>query len=276
VERLTRATERAFVARDLAHDIDKGPKIAVVASDGAVGETVDYTETTRFKLPVVELSDLERERRRILPPDASGPHAAPYKMLRTQVLRRLDQLHANTLGVVSATEGDGKTLTAVNLAIAIAVDPARTVLLVDFDLRRPGVHRSFGYEPSAGVEECLMRRRSLPETMFKVAGYERITIVSARERCELSSELLSSTRASELVAEMRSRYANRIVIFDLPPVLQSDDALAFSRNLEAALLVVGDGHTRRDDVARSLELLRDVTFVGTVLNGSREPIRAAY
>ena len=101
-------------------------------------------------------------------------------MLRTQVLRRLDQLHANTLGIVSATRGDGKTLTAINLAIAIAADPARTALLVDFDLRSPSVHRRFHHEPVCGVEECLQRHTSVRDAMFKVAGYERLTILPAK------------------------------------------------------------------------------------------------
>ena len=73
----------------------------------------------------------------------------------------------------------------------------------------------------------------------------------------------------ELVTEMRNRYTNRVLIFDLPPVLLADDALAFSRHIQAALLVVNERHTKRDDVTRALELLRDTPVLGTVLNGSR-------
>jgi Mrp family chromosome partitioning ATPase len=79
-----------------------------------------------------------------------------------------------------------------------------------------------------------------------------------------------------LVAELRARYSNRIILFDLPPVLQADDALAFSRTTQAALMVVGEGRTQRDELTRSMELLRDLTMVGTVLNGSREPAAAPY
>jgi len=224
----------------------------------------------------VQFTEQDRNAARILPPGATGPHGGAYKMLRTQVLRRLDQLGANSLGVMSAQSAEGKTLTAINLAIAIAADPARTVLLVDFDLRNPRVASRFNHQPSVGVDDCLRLHRPVQEAMFKVAGYERLTILPARERVEHSSELLMSKATADVVAEMRARYANRVVIFDLPPVLQADDALAFARYLQAGLLVIGEGKASRDDVTRTFQLLHDLPFVGTVLNGSREPLNAPY
>lgn len=270
---MNRVLERPYPQRADRQDA----KVAVISPSHAPTDiAVDYTDTVVYRTPTIELPPQVRDNERILPPGASGPHGGAYRMLRTQVLRRLDQLHANTIGIVSATRGDGKTLTAINLAIAIAADPARTALLVDFDLRAPSVHRRFHHEPACGVEECLQRHTSVRDAMFKVAGYERLTILPAKAPFDLSSELLASPRTGELVAELRSRYANRIVIFDLPPVLQTDDALAFASHLQAALLVVGERRTRRDDVTRTLQLLGDVTFVGTVLNASRERIDTHY
>jgi protein-tyrosine kinase len=274
MDRTTRAVDLKAFAQDEAR---KDAPLSVVPPRSVTTETdVDFTDTLKFSSPLLQFSEQDRENARILPPGAIGPHGAAYKMLRTQVLRRLDQLGANTLGVMSAQSGEGKTLTAINLAIAIAADPARTVLLVDFDLRNPSIHTRFGYQPPVGVEDCLKIRRPVQEAMFKVAGYERLTILPARERVEHSSELLMSLATVEAVMEMRARYANRIVIFDMPPVLQADDALAFARHLQAGLLVIGEGKTRRDDVTRSFQLLHDLPFVGTVLNGSREPTRSPY
>lgn len=274
MERITRALERAYAQRGSASDA----KVAMISAVQPLAEpaAVEFTETVMFKTPLVELDPLVRENERILPPGAAGPYGGAYKMLRTQVLRRLDQLGGTALGVMSAASGEGKTLTAINLAIAIAADPARTALLVDLDLRNPGIAQRLHHEPQVGVEECLEQRRPLRDAMFKLAGYERLTVVAARSRTEYSSELLTSVRAAEAVNEMRTRYANRILIFDMPPVLQADDALAFARNLQAGLLVVGEGKTRRDDVTRTLELLKDLPFVGTVLNGSRERIDNHY
>jgi Mrp family chromosome partitioning ATPase len=235
-----------------------------------------HSATHVFQTPSIDADAAVIERERILSPGAGGEHGSPYKLLRTQTLKRLDQLGANTLAVVSPTAADGKTLTAINLAIAIAATAGRTALVVDFDLRNPSLASRFGFVPTVGVEECLESRRPIHEALIKVAGYERLTLLPAKSRVEQSSELLSASRVGEIVVEMRARYANRVILFDLPPVLQADDALAFSQHMQAALLVVGERHTKREDVARSLELLRDTPVVGTVLNQSRTREKRYY
>jgi Mrp family chromosome partitioning ATPase len=225
---------------------------------------------------VIEINPFALERERVLPPGATGPHGAPYKMLRTQVLRRLDKLKANSLAIVGNEAETGKTLTAINLAIAVAADPDRTALLVDVDLRKPSIHQRLGFEPTAGIDDCLRHERPLREAMVRLGGYERLVVLPAREPCVNSSELLSTVYTSELVKEMRERHADRVLIFDLPPVLQADDALAFSRHVEAALVVVGEGRTQRTELLRTLDLLRDLPIVGTVLNRTREAADTYY
>jgi Mrp family chromosome partitioning ATPase len=226
---------------------------------------------------IIALDEDRREHERILPAGGIlGVTGGAYKMLRTQVLRRLKELKATTLAVLSASNGEGKTLSAINLAVAIAADPGYTALLVDLDLRNPSVHRRFGFEPELGVEDCIEQGREVRDAMVQVAGYDRLVLLPARGRVELSSELLATERMSELVLELRTRYPNRIVIFDLPPVLLADDALAFSRNIQAGLFVVAEGVTIREDIARSMALLRHVPIVGTVLNRSRDSAGAYY
>jgi Mrp family chromosome partitioning ATPase len=235
-----------------------------------------HSDTQTFRSPLIELDAARLERERILAPGAPGFRGGPYKMLRTQVLQRMAQLGANSLAVLSPTAGAGKTLTAINLAIAIAAEEGRTVLLVDLDLRNPSVHKRLGFIPQLGIEECVESGRPVQHAMVKIVGYERLTILPARARIEHSSELLTDQRMIDVIAEMRSRYANRILLFDVPPVLQADDALAFTRSVQAGLVVVGEGRTKREDVARTIELLRELKIVGTVLNGSRETARTHY
>ncbi|HEX4648263.1 MAG TPA: CpsD/CapB family tyrosine-protein kinase [Steroidobacteraceae bacterium] len=225
---------------------------------------------------LVQVSPLYLENERVLPPGAGGVQGVPYKMLRTQVLRRLDKLGVNSLAVVGAAADTGKTLTAINLAIAIAADPERTSLLIDLDLRKPSVHRRFGLEPEVGIDDCLRRARPLKDAMVRIETYERFVLLPARERSVDSSELLSTRRTEEMILEMRSRYKDRVLVFDLPPVPQADDALVFARHVQAVLIVVGEGRTRRDDLLRTIELLRDVPIIGTVLNGTREPVHTYY
>jgi Mrp family chromosome partitioning ATPase len=226
--------------------------------------------------PIVEIDPLWLERERILPPGAMGPHGGAYKMLRTQVLRRLTKLGANSLAVVGTAPDTGKTLTAINLAIAIAAEPERNALLVDLDLRRPRIHQRLALKPLAGIDDCLRGERQLADALLRLGGYPRLSVLPARLPAADSSELLSLRRTEELILELRNRYRDRIVLFDLPPVLQADDALTFTRYVEAVLVVVSEGRTRRDDLLRTMELLRDVPIVGTVLNGTREPVDAYY
>jgi Mrp family chromosome partitioning ATPase len=247
------------------------------SEDTAPVESASPVESSAQTERVISLDEDQRERERILPAGAIlGATGGAYKMLRTQVLRRLKELNANSLAILSASTGEGKTLSAINLAIAMAADPGHTALLVDLDLRNPNLHRRFGFEPLVGIDDCLEHGREIPEAMVKVAGYDRLALLPARSRVELSSELLATERLAELVRELRMRYADRVVIFDLPPVLLADDALVFSRCVQAGLFVVAEGLTIRDDIARSMTLLRHLPIVGTVLNRSRDTAGAYY
>jgi protein-tyrosine kinase len=263
MERITKALEMARAQRGQ-------PGAAATAH-------VDANATTAtFRAPSLRTSPEALEHAHILPPEADGPRAAPYKLLRTQVLQRLDQLGANSLAILSPASGAGKTLTAINLAIAISAELGRTALLVDLDLRNPNVHRRLGLEPLVGVEECLRSGRPVQDVIVRIDGYERLAVMPACGPVSNSSELLTSERAARLMSELRGRYKNRIMIFDLPPVLQADDALAFSKLVQAGLVVVGEGRTERNELVRCIEMLRDLPIVGTVLNGSRERTAAHY
>ena len=239
-------------------------------------EPAGLSDTLVHKHRVITVDADRRERERLLAPGAGGPLGGPYKMLRTQVMRRLAELNANTLAVMSAFNGDGKTLTAINLAIAIAADLNHTALLVDLDLRNPSIHRRLGFEPEIGIEDCLLERRPVFQPMVKLAGYDRLTVMPARGRVEQSSELIAAARMGELMQELRQRYFNRVLIFDLPPVLMADDALAFSKHVQAGLFVVAEGKTSREGVTRSISLLNPLPIVGTVLNQSRESVGGYY
>jgi protein-tyrosine kinase len=295
MERISRALELARAQREgragggFAPDSESHADLSIKSRPSLQAEHASAANSSVADVPApqandavmarslqVQMSAEQRERERILPPGSGGPQGGPYKMLRTQVMKRLDQLQANSLAVISAAAGAGKTLTAINLAIAVAADAGRTALLVDFDLRNPNVHRRFGFTPTVGIEECLASDRPIHEAMFKIAGYDRLTVLAARGPVEHSSELLRSQRAIDVMTEMCARYSDRVLIFDLPPVLQADDALAFSRYVQAGLLVVAEGRTRREDVTRTIQLLHELPIVGTVLNGSRDDGRMYY
>jgi Mrp family chromosome partitioning ATPase len=270
MERLQKALvlARAERARKLLAAV---PTLAAPPAPALMQDTLAFSHT---RVANIEPSVLRANG--VMPADASGPAGHAFKMLRTQVLQRLQQRGWNTLAVISPTPGDGKTFTAINLAIAIAGDTNHTTLLVDFDLRNPSVHQRFGIQPDIGVERCLRGEAAVSEVLMNPRGYPKLLLLPAREPVRNSSNLLSSERTRRLIRELKERYRNRVVLFDLPPVLGADDALAFVPQVDAALVVVGEEHTRREDLLRCFEILREIPVIGTVLNGSRTDTSFAY
>lgn len=195
-----------------------------------------------------------------------GPFMHAYNLLRTQILQRFRENNWNVLAVTSPGEGEGKTLTAINLAISIAREVDYTVLLVDANLRHPWMLEHFGLPPHVGLSEYLTEDVPIAELLIQPEGVERLVILPGGKALSNSAEMLNSPKMKQLVQDMKSRYHSRIIIFDLPPVLSSADALAFSPYVDAALLVVEDGVTQKEDIERAVELLSTTNIVGTVLN----------
>lgn len=278
MERIKRALE--FARAERAQGVRQGSTLAIApaarprAGDAAVDGDASGVEFWQSRSVRVREDALRAGR--LLLPGVVGDAEHAFKMLRTQVLHRLRQRGWNTLAIVSPTPHDGKTFTAINLAIAIAGDPNFTALLVDLDLRQPSVHTRFGIDVAVGVDECLRGEAALTEALIHPFGYDRLLLLPGRAAVQNSSELLATERARSTIRGIKERYPNRIVLFDLPPVLGTDDALMFVPQVDAALVVVADGCTRREDLLRLFEVLRDVPVIGTVLNGSRIDSTGAY
>lgn len=276
MERIKRALEVAKAERDTARRASPPTSEPLAAFRPAEEAAAPKVELTGRFLRTRELPvDADHLRRaRLLSPGKQDVAAQSFKMLRTQVTQRLRSHHWNTFAIVSSTPGDGKTMVAINLAMAISMDTDHSALLVDFDLRQPSVARRLGIVANPGVEECLTGGRPISDVFVRLAGYDRLMILPAGGPVVHSSELLASEPTRRLVHELKSRYTDRIVLFDLPPLLGADDALAFLPEVDAALMVVSEGHTRSEHLIRGLELLKDKPIIGTVLNRSRSD--AAY
>ena len=220
-----------------------------------------YTTTRSLNIPLAVL-----RQRRVMAPNDRGPFVDSFKILRTQVMQRLREHDWNVLGVTSPGHGEGKTLTAVNLAVSLAMETAQTVLLVDANLRNPSVHDFFGLDDCPGLADYLLDDQPL-EDLLVHPGIGRFVLLAGGRAVFNSTEILTSPKMLALVEELKHRYPARIVIFDLPPLLHTADVLAFSPYIDALLLVVEEGKTTSDEVQRSLSLVRNSRPVlGTVLN----------
>jgi protein-tyrosine kinase len=206
------------------------------------------------------------ESNRIVDPSGPDPAATAFRMLRTQVLQRMDENSWRSMAILSPGADDGKTTTAINLAVNLANDRHHTVLLIDCDLRHPTIGAALGIKPEFGVDDVLRGDARIDQCLYHPDGFERLVVLPARVPLAHSSETLAGPQGRALVAELRSRYPERILLFDLPPILGADDALAFLPLVECGLMVVAERGTRRADLVRSMELLRKTPIIGTVIN----------
>lgn len=206
-------------------------------------------------------------RNRIVALDKGNPACVSVDLLRTQVLQKMDDNGWRTVAVTSPTAGAGKTVVATNLAISIAQQTSRTALLADFDLRRPRVAQCLGLamadarslndllNESAGVDEALVN-----------PGIPRFVCLPAARAEATPAELLASRRTAELITELRDRYSDRVVVFDLPALLRPDDAMAVLPRIDCVLMVIGEGMSRKADIETSLRQLPPSNMLGLVLN----------
>jgi Mrp family chromosome partitioning ATPase len=192
-----------------------------------------------------------------------------YKILRTRVRRRMLAQQWRSLGVTGTAEGVGKTITAVNLAITFARDPRSPAVLVDLDLYRPKVATYLGMEFGKGIAEYLLGEASIQDILYS-PGIDGLTIVPNGRPLRDGSELLATPRMTELVKYLESMQPARTVIYDLPPLLMSDDVLVFSPHMDCVLDVVAVGVTPRASLQRSQEILSELNVVGVVLNRATE------
>ena len=212
---------------------------------------------------------------RLVAANANDQTADIFRILRTKVLLPMRENGWQTVAIVGATPGVGKTTIASNLALSIALDSNQSVLLVDADLRRPKVADYFGIKVEHGLAEYLASKADLGDLLVN-PGVERLVVLPSRGSAQNSTELLSSRRMQELLPELRNRYASRIVIFDLPPLLATGDALAFLHNFDCALLVVENGRNTAEELQEARRLMQGTNFLGWVLNKGDAGSGSAY
>jgi non-specific protein-tyrosine kinase len=199
---------------------------------------------------------------------AFGGHATevePYRVLRTKIMQRSEKDGGNTLMVTSAVPGEGKTLTAINLALTFAREFSQTALLVDCDLRQQQIHKSLGYYGTKGLADYLIDDEPMAN-LIVWPGIEKLTVISGGRTVDAGSELLGSPGMRNLAEDMKNRYPDRQVIFDVPSILTSADALSFAPLVDYIVVVVRAGHTSVRELQRALHMLPQEKIVGLVLN----------
>jgi non-specific protein-tyrosine kinase len=264
--KLKKALEKAKALRD------EGPERPQVFNlrapkklEGADWKPPVYAKSNRAELDPATLIDHHCIG---ISPDA--PELEYYKVLRTKIQHLTRTRGWRTVMITSPREAEGKTLTAVNLALTFAKAYNQTVMLVDCDLRRQGVHKTLGYECAAGLVDYLTGELEL-RGLITWPGVDQMTVISGGKTALNSAELLGSVRMKSLVQELKLRYDDRYVLFDTAPVLSGADAIALASHVDCVVMVVEEGKTSLRDAKKALAMLPQEKFLGYVLNRQGQP-----
>lgn len=201
----------------------------------------------------VIITEQFRRIKRPLINNASGFETTPVK-------------NGNLIMVTSALSGEGKTFTAINLAKSIAMERDKKVLLVDVDLGRPSISRLLDADGGAGLVDYLLDEVSVLDGLICETDIPNLKVMLSGRHHPHSVELLSSNNMKKLMAEFASRYSDRIVIFDAPPLLVTNEAVVLSEMVGQVVMVVAAEESKQSDVKNALKLLGKDKTVGLLLN----------
>ena len=175
----------------------------------------------------------------------------------------------NLIMVTSALPGEGKTFTAINLAVSIAMELDHTVLLVDADVARPSVLRTLGLKSAAGLMDILLDPKLDVADVLLKTNIDTLSILPAGKSHRHATELLASQSMSSLLDEIASRYPDRIVIFDSPPLLLTTEASVLASQMGQIIVVVEAETTTISAVKRALSQVEACTNVNLVYNKAK-------
>jgi non-specific protein-tyrosine kinase len=197
---------------------------------------------------------------------AIAPHsvvAEQYRAIRTRITHGEETGPLRTIAVTSPGSRDGKSITAANLALTMAQEFQRNVLLVDADLRNPSVHSLFGVDGGPGLSEVLAGEASLDEALMYLPDF-RLTLLTAGRAPQFPTELLGSTTMRRTMDTLRARFDR--ILLDLPAVAPLADVGTVAPLVDGAVMVVRAGVTQRPALDQALGAFEENKVVGLVLN----------
>ena len=210
--------------------------------------------------------------------DSQSFEAEQFKILRTNLLFPESGRSPRSVMVTSAAPEEGKSFVAANLAVSVARHVNWNVLLMDCDLRRPTLHRQFGFDNVPGLSDYLTNGMTLQSLLLKT-GIDRLTILPAGKSPDNPSEVLSSDRMSALLNEVTERYHDRLIIIDSPPPRLAAESNALARLVDGIVVVVKYAATSRDNISDLMDRLGRDKVLGAVINRfeARSPLyRSKY
>jgi protein-tyrosine kinase len=232
--------------------------------------SINYVQTR-----TVELNPIHLEKNRIVAFNKNESSTWVFDNLRTQVLHKMQENGWKSIAVLSPTPASGKTFVAINLAISIANQPQHTAILVDFDLRKPRVAKYLGINDGLSLNDYLDGNANLSDILVN-PGLQRLVILPTMRPVEKPAETLSSARVNALVNDVANRYDQRIIIYDLPPILNADDSLIMLKRVDCVLFVVGNGLVKETEIEEAMHHIPRDKLLGVVLNRAEDMTSESY
>ena len=229
--------------------------------------------------PQLMISDEQLRAAGLFPP-AALPHqlAAECRNIKRGLLRELERAEgrrASVSLVTSVLAGEGKTFTAFHLAMSLARDPDSTVLLIDADTVRPRLSRSLGIDDRPGLVDAAYDAKVDVESLVLSTNFEGLSVLPVGRHDIEATELFASHQMQRVMGRL-GEPAQRLIVMDSLPLLQTTEALALVSNADAILVVVRAGVTPRAAIVEALEQLADHPRVMTVLNGAEPTLFGRY
>lgn len=254
--KLRKALEKAKENRDMSASVVNGIQNNTLIP----WEAPVYTDSIEYRInPEIVM----KNRGVCINPDS--PEMEYYKILRTRIQQISKTKCLNTILVTSPNRNEGKTTTCINMGLVFAREYNQTVLMVDCDFKSQSIHKYLGIENDHNLVDYFLNAIPLNQ-LIVWPGVEKLTLISGNKTIVDSSELLSSEMMEQLVAEMGSRYNDRYVFFDAPPVLERSEAISLAPMMDGILMVVEAGVTSKKDIEKAVDLLPQDKFLGFVLN----------
>lgn len=273
MERIREAIQRAKRERQSHVKI---PESSGLKIPGAVPAT-SQAEKTSLGGTVLPTNARHLENCRVLIPQSNSAYLPAFDMLRTKITQQMNANNWQVILVTSPTSGCGKTVSTINLALSIARQPAQHVCVIDLDLRKPKIAYDLGVTPKYELQHVLTGEVSVEEALFCVdIGGPRISFLATTKPLMQPTEVLLSKQMKDTMHAIRNATPRPLIIVDMPPILLSDDVLAFLPQVDCCVLIVAESQSTLKEIEKSEVLLENTNFLGCVLTKSMEKVQSYY
>ena len=254
-----RALEKA--EREKREKTTEGPSLKVFKE-----KEIPKKEEAIIRFPEEKVEKLRLPREEVLPvltalPDSYG--AEQFRNLKTKIFLRMPN-PPHTILVTSTTPQEGKTTVAVNLALTISNEINRKAILIDGDLRKPGIHFK-DYHNSKGLSDYLSDQTPLSEVLFNSKS-ENLQIIQAGHSSRQSTELIGSKKMKDLLNFLRIHGDDTYIVIDSPPLIAASESILLSKMVDGIIFVIMGGQTPKESIKRAIQSIDQQKIIGVVFN----------